>query len=91
MTCRCGGDPLTPALFWKEMGHNPYSLALRALENNSERAVQDTVRQGWLAAPLRLGDIYDRTTLTARPTGPTVLIMPARRGPWQAALRRGAH
>jgi hypothetical protein len=81
MTCRCGGDPFTPALSRKGMGHSPYPLGLRALENNSEQAIQGSARQGWLTAPLRPGDIYDRATLTAWPTGPAVLIMSARGRP----------
>jgi 4,5-dihydroxyphthalate decarboxylase len=45
------------------VGPDPYPLGLRAMGRNIERAVQGALEQGLLTKPLRLEDIYYRTTL----------------------------
>ena len=44
-------------------GEDPYPLGLRAMGRNVERAIQGSLEQGLLTKPLRLEDIYYRTTL----------------------------
>jgi 4,5-dihydroxyphthalate decarboxylase len=44
-------------------GADPYPLGLRAMGKNIERAIQGSVEQGLLTKPLRLEDVYYRTTL----------------------------
>lgn len=45
------------------LGTDPYPLGLRAMGKNISRAIQGSVEQGLLAAPLRLDEVYYRTTL----------------------------
>jgi 4,5-dihydroxyphthalate decarboxylase len=45
------------------LGEDPYPLGLRAMGKNIERAIQGSLEQGLLTKPLRLEDIYHRTTL----------------------------
>ena len=45
------------------IGADPYPLGLRAMGKNVERAIRGSVEQGLLTRPLRLEDIYYRTTL----------------------------
>jgi 4,5-dihydroxyphthalate decarboxylase len=45
------------------VGPDPYPLGLRAMGRNIERAIQGSLEQGLLTKPLRLEDIYYRTTL----------------------------
>jgi 4,5-dihydroxyphthalate decarboxylase len=45
------------------VGPDPYPLGLRAMGRNIERAVRGSLEQGLLTKPLRLEDIYYRTTL----------------------------
>src|SRR5215471_10443683 len=45
------------------IGADPYPLGLRAMGRNVERAIRGSVEQGLLTRPLRLEDIYYRTTL----------------------------
>jgi 4,5-dihydroxyphthalate decarboxylase len=45
------------------LGEDPYPLGLRAMGKNIERAIQGSLEQGLLTKPLRLDDIYYRTTL----------------------------
>jgi len=45
------------------LGEDPYPLGLRAMGKNVERAIRGSVEQGLLTKPLRLEDIYYRTTL----------------------------
>jgi 4,5-dihydroxyphthalate decarboxylase len=45
------------------LGEDPYPLGLRAMGRNIERAISGSVEQGLLTKPLRLEDIYYRTTL----------------------------
>ena len=45
------------------IGPDPYPLGLRAMGKNVERAVQGSLEQGLLRKPLRLEDLYFRTTL----------------------------
>ena len=45
------------------LGEDPFPLGLRAMGNNIERAIQGSLEQGLLTKPLRLEDIYYRTTL----------------------------
>jgi 4,5-dihydroxyphthalate decarboxylase len=43
-------------------GEDPYPLGLVAVGRNIERAIQGSLEQGLLTRPLRLEDIYYRTT-----------------------------
>jgi len=45
------------------LGEDPYPLGLGAMGRNVERAIQGSLEQGLLTKPLRLEDIYFRTTL----------------------------
>jgi len=45
-------------------GADPYPIGLRAMGKNVERAIQGSLEQGLLRKPLRLEDVYYRTTLT---------------------------
>jgi 4,5-dihydroxyphthalate decarboxylase len=45
------------------LGDDPFPLGLRAMGKNIERAIQGSVEQGLLTRPLRLEDVYYRTTL----------------------------
>jgi 4,5-dihydroxyphthalate decarboxylase len=45
------------------VGPDPYPLGLRAMGPNVERAIRGSLEQGLLTKPLRLEDIYYRTTL----------------------------
>jgi 4,5-dihydroxyphthalate decarboxylase len=45
------------------LGEDPYPLGLRAMGKNIERAIQGSLEQGLLTKPLRLDNIYYRTTL----------------------------
>ncbi|MBI3328064.1 MAG: hypothetical protein HYZ81_15355 [Nitrospinae bacterium] len=45
------------------LGEDPYPIGIRAMGKNIERAIQGSLEQGLLTKPLRLGDIYYRTTL----------------------------
>ena len=45
------------------VGPDPYPLGLRAMGQNIERAIRGSLEQGLLRKPLRLEDIYYRTTL----------------------------
>ena len=45
------------------IGADPYPLGLRAMGKNVERAIRGSVEQGLLTRPLRLEEIYYRTTL----------------------------
>lgn len=45
------------------LGDDPYPIGLRAMGNNIQRAIQGSLEQGLLTTPLRLEDIYYRTTL----------------------------
>jgi 4,5-dihydroxyphthalate decarboxylase len=45
------------------VGPDPYPLGLRAMGRNIERAIQGSLEQGLLTKPLRIEDIYYRTTL----------------------------
>jgi 4,5-dihydroxyphthalate decarboxylase len=46
------------------LGDDPYPLGLRAMGKNIQRAIQGSLEQGLLTKPLRLEDIYYRTTLS---------------------------
>jgi len=52
---------------WQEqatvLGEDPYPLGLRAMGKNIARAIQGSLEQGLLRKPLRLEDVYYRTTL----------------------------
>jgi len=45
------------------LGEDPYPLGLRAMGKNVERAIRGSMEQGLLTKPLRLEDVYYRTTL----------------------------
>src|SRR3989442_710498 len=45
------------------LGEDPYPIGLRAMGKNVERAIQGSLEQGLLRKPLRLEDVYYRTTL----------------------------
>jgi 4,5-dihydroxyphthalate decarboxylase len=45
------------------LGDDPYPLGLNAMGRNIERAIRGSLEQGLLTKPLRLEDIYYRTTL----------------------------
>jgi 4,5-dihydroxyphthalate decarboxylase len=45
------------------LGNDPFPLGLRAMGKNVERAIRGSMEQGLLTKPLRLEDIYYRTTL----------------------------
>jgi 4,5-dihydroxyphthalate decarboxylase len=45
------------------LGEDPYPLGLHAMGKNIERAIQGFLEQGLLTKPLRLDNIYYRTTL----------------------------
>jgi 4,5-dihydroxyphthalate decarboxylase len=45
------------------LGEDPYPIGLRAMGKNIERAIQGSLEQGLLRKPLRLEDVYYRTTL----------------------------
>ena len=45
------------------VGDDPYSIGIRAMGKNIERAIQGSVQQGLLQHPLRLEDVYFHTTL----------------------------
>ena len=44
-------------------GEDPYPIGIRAMGKNIERAIQGSLEQGLLRKPLRLEDVYYRTTL----------------------------
>ena len=44
-------------------GDDPYPIGLRAMGKTVERAIRGSLEQGLLRRPLRLGDVYFRTTL----------------------------
>jgi len=46
-------------------GDDPYPIGLGAMSKAVERAIQGSHEQGLLRRPLRLEDIYYRTTLNA--------------------------
>jgi 4,5-dihydroxyphthalate decarboxylase len=46
------------------IGEDPYPLGLRAMGRNVERAIRGSIEQGLLTKPLRLEDVYYRTTLS---------------------------
>jgi 4,5-dihydroxyphthalate decarboxylase len=48
------------------LGEDPYPLGIRAMGKNVERAIRGSVEQGLLTKPLRLEDIYYRTTPDSR-------------------------
>jgi 4,5-dihydroxyphthalate decarboxylase len=45
------------------LGADPYPIGLRAMGKNIARAIQGSVEQGLLTKPLRLEDVYYRSTL----------------------------
>jgi 4,5-dihydroxyphthalate decarboxylase len=45
------------------LGEDPFPIGIRAMGKNIERAIQGSVEQGLLRKPLRLEDVYFRTTL----------------------------
>src|SRR5437660_4197976 len=45
-------------------GYDPYPIGLRAMSKSAERAIRGSQEQGLLRRPLRLEDIYYRTTLS---------------------------
>jgi 4,5-dihydroxyphthalate decarboxylase len=45
------------------LGEDPYPIGSRAMGKNIERAIQGSLEQGLLRKPLRLEDVYYRTTL----------------------------
>jgi 4,5-dihydroxyphthalate decarboxylase len=45
------------------LGADPYPIGIRAMGKNIERAIQGSFEQGLLRKPLRLEDVYYRTTL----------------------------
>ena len=45
------------------VGPDPYPLGLGAMGKNIERAIRGSLEQGLLTKPLRLEDLYYRTTL----------------------------
>jgi 4,5-dihydroxyphthalate decarboxylase len=45
------------------LGEDPYPIGIRAMGKNVERAIQGSLEQGLLRKPLRLEDVYYRTTL----------------------------
>jgi 4,5-dihydroxyphthalate decarboxylase len=45
------------------LGADPYPIGIRAMGKNIERAIQGSLEQGLLRKPLRLEDVYYRTTL----------------------------
>ena len=45
------------------LGDDPYPIGLGAMGNNIQRAIQGSLEQGLLTTPMRLEDIYYRTTL----------------------------
>ena len=45
------------------LGADPYPIGLRAMGKNIARAIQGSVEQGLLTKPLRLEEVYYRTTL----------------------------
>ena len=45
------------------IGEDPYPLGLGAMGKTVERAIRGSIEQGLLTKPLRLEDIYYRTTL----------------------------
>ncbi|HZA25324.1 MAG TPA: hypothetical protein VFA32_22465 [Dehalococcoidia bacterium] len=45
------------------LGEDPFPIGIRVMGKNVERAIQASVEQGLLRKPLRLEDIYFRTTL----------------------------
>jgi len=45
------------------LGEDPFPIGLRAMGKNISRAIQGSLEQGLLTTPLRLEDIYYRTTL----------------------------
>src|SRR5262249_12273544 len=60
------------------LGDDPYPVGLRAMGKNVERAIQGSLEQGLLRKPLRLEDIYYRTTLnTYAPEAKQKKTMPA--------------
>jgi hypothetical protein len=44
-------------------GEDPYPLGLAAMGRNVERAIRGSLEQGLLTKPLRVEEIYYRTTL----------------------------
>jgi 4,5-dihydroxyphthalate decarboxylase len=45
------------------LGDDPYPIGIRAMGKNVERAIQGSLEQGLLRKPLRLENVYYRTTL----------------------------
>src|SRR5215470_15354522 len=45
------------------LGDDPYPIGLNAMGKNVERAIQGSLEQGLITKPLRLEDVYFRTTL----------------------------
>ena len=45
------------------LGEDPYPIGIRAMGKNIERAIPGSLEQGLLRQPLRLEDVYYRTTL----------------------------
>jgi len=45
------------------LGEDPYPIGIRTMGKNIERAIQGSLEQGLLRKPLRLEDVYYRTTL----------------------------
>ncbi len=45
------------------LGEDPYPIGLRAMGKNIERAIRGSLEHGLLTKPLRLEDVYYRTTL----------------------------
>lgn len=52
---------------WKEQaaifGEDPYPLGLRAMRKTVERAIQGSLEQGLIRKPIKIEDLYFRTTL----------------------------
>ena len=45
------------------LGEDPYPIGVRAMGKNIDRAIQGSLEQGLITKPLRLEDVYFRTTL----------------------------
>ncbi len=45
------------------LGEDPYPIGLRAMGKNIERAIQGSLEQGLITKPMRLDDVYFRTTI----------------------------
>jgi hypothetical protein len=52
---------------WKDQaavfGEDPYPLGIRAMRKTVERAIQGSLEQGMLRNPLKVEDLYFKTTL----------------------------